>query len=659
MRSLQFSVAAVLMFTIILTPAFSPFSFAYDDGLNDEFDRLVKMRKTNDIPPAVREYVKNLAAPATYLQIDTLETQSSPNEISGRQALEDIEMIRYLFENAYSGRDYWENHGVDFPAMYDKLAEYARGNDSVSVAKIEEIMCQSLAEISDGHLSIQGIRQYSFLKHNDAYFADVIVEKKGEEYLVVETNEEKIPVGARFADNPKLLFKTLSSPARQQFLIGKLSRRYIQKLNVRFDYGVVELPLHTCRINKWADPLKIFSTENINGIDVLKVASFGDFYNELTQYSEYGKKLRDKPCFILDLRFNPGGSSFYSQKFFENLNTVAHWFRTYDAELNSPPVAQSWASENIETVPPFLRELILNYRKLVEKYRKNPMRQWHIYCGDKVQQKGDYKGISVIISNRVISSAGESTIAYSKSVPGNVIIGENSAGIGTFGDLRTYMLKNSKIKFRLADKFFIAHEFKEGSGYMPDYWLDSSDPVREAVSWLNDPEKYQFKIQPRPAVHDIDFEEFDNGVPKFMNRTIGSSIGIGDKSNVISQDSHVFQEGKKSLKIFADSSAVNFYCIGNSIPDGLKKISVSFSVRGENLRREGNQFGDCYIGFTYKNSNGNYISRVNSYGGTFGWKTETINLDVKNEEASEIEFSIFQGISGTMWIDDVKFQIEK
>lgn len=625
---------------------------------NDEFSSFVKARESKKLPAIIKEYIKNISAPAVFMEISKLEKTTPPQTITKQQALEDIEMIKYLFDNAYSGKEYWENNGVDFASMYNKLNEYANKNESVEISALESIICESLSEISDGHLSIEGSGRYSFFKHNDAYFADLLIEKNGNEYSVIKSNEDAVQPGAKFIDSEKLLFKTLSAPSRQHYLIGKLSRKYIQNLKVKFDSGAQSIRLHNCKISSPCESNDIFTVKEIDGVTVLKVSSFGSNHDEkLRQYSQYGSKLRGEPHFILDLRFNGGGSSRYSEEFFKNLNTTAHWLKA-GGVLNSPPTAQSWANDDYDSAAPFLKEMILEARELVKKLKKEPSRTWDLFYDNMVQQMGDYKGKSIIISNRKVASSGEATIAYSKSVSGNIVVGENSGGVGTFGEVLTYMLKNSKIYFNLPSKLFLSPQLKEGSGYMPDLWLDSSEPAVEIVKWLKQGENYQFELEPKPVLHNLNFEKFVNGRPEHMTTNIGAYISNENKTSLIEQDNKVFIEGLNSLKLSADAATAKFYALSCKVPDGHDKITAAYSVRGHDIKQEGKQFNNCYIGFIYKNNKGETIFNIKEYSGNFDWKKDSITLDIKKERAGEIKFSIFKCVSGSLWIDDIKFKVD-
>ena len=48
---------------------------------------------------------------------------------------------------------------------------------------------------------------------------------------------------------------------------------------------------------------------------------------------------------------------------------------------------------------------------------------------------------------------------------------------------------------QLASSVSLVPGFEEGVGFMPDYWIDSADPVGEVVRWLNNPDTYRFRLR--------------------------------------------------------------------------------------------------------------------------------------------------------------------
>ncbi len=73
-----------------------------------------------------------------------------------------------------------------------------------------------------------------------------------------------------------------------------------------------------------------------------------------------------------------------------------------------------------------------------------------------------------------------------RSVPNCVVVGQNSSGASTFGDILSYQLPRSGIILHLPYKLFL-EGINEGEGFEPDYWVDSSDVQGELLAWLKNP----------------------------------------------------------------------------------------------------------------------------------------------------------------------------
>jgi len=91
--------------------------------------------------------------------------------------------------------------------------------------------------------------------------------------------------------------------------------------------------------------------------------------------------------------------------------------------------------------------------------------------------------------NSCTASAGEIAKAYVEYIPNYLTIGENTSGCGVFGEVKQYVLTNSKIKLNIASKLFNTG-FTEAVGYMPDYWVDSVDLQGETIRWIKEGADY-------------------------------------------------------------------------------------------------------------------------------------------------------------------------
>ncbi|MCK4357522.1 MAG: hypothetical protein KAW92_02025 [Candidatus Cloacimonetes bacterium] len=469
--------------------------------------------KVKGIPQELKEYINVEKEPIEYKQVITSKnlfgkSKKCPKFLTKEQALEDIEMLQYLFDTAYSGREYWENHGVDFNGMYENLRKFVENcDDGVATEELEKIIVQSLQEITDGHLNIDGAKHHRFFKHKTAYFSDLLLEKRGDNFVVIDSKIKSVPKGNIFTDEEKYLFLTLSAKGKKDFLIGTLSYEKITSIKLKFDGKIKEIPIHKCKMGHndlLLDEMlkKPFFVKKKNDVPILRVTDFYSNYKDLKQFENYAYKLKNSNRFIFSLYNNNGGSSNYPENFIKNLNGYCHFMQ--EVELSSPSTKQFWANLDIDKIEiDFVNKIILDAREKVKEYKKEPLREWLYESNpqDNSEQSnkedGKYQGLIIVLANRGTASSGEVAVFYAKSIKNNIFIGENTGGVGRFGEMLSYYLPNSNILLQLPSKIFFypGYDCPEGVGFMPDYWLDLSRPVKEVVRWLMNPDTYQYKLK--------------------------------------------------------------------------------------------------------------------------------------------------------------------
>ena len=304
----------------------------------------------------------------------------------------------------------------------------------------------------------------------------------------------------RFDDSNDFLFKTLSPKSKEHFLIGNLSYENITTLDVKFNNKKFKLKLHTCKLNEvnFKDN-KTFYFEEKQNIPVLHVTTFqANKGSELTKFVEYGKKIKNTPYFILNLYGNTGGDSRYSMRFFREINNSKIGVQGIFTELISPVTLQGQIHryQSFKKPPSHWKDMMKRVDALMKEQQKSSKYYWKISNHlNKNYKNGNYNGTAILLINRDVGSSGELAISHSACLKKSILIGENSAGCGIFGDVCLYILPNSKIKFQLPLKLFLIKDFYEGVGHMPDYWLDSKTPIDEIINWIKNPENYVFKLK--------------------------------------------------------------------------------------------------------------------------------------------------------------------
>lgn len=479
----------------------------------------VDNKDQDSIPSVLKPYISSMSISSDFKELPNYVVSIPPKYITKKQALEDIEMVQYLFDNAYCGRDYWGNNGINFNQLSAELSNYVNScsSDLIDVKRFEDLLYNFLSPINDGHTSIKGFNDRTLIKWLIPYFAEIVIEEKDGKFIVVESNQTNIKRGFEYQDSQKFLFKTISKRNTEQYLIGQLSIEKIDTLNVRFNVGMVALNLHSSRIEnvKVDHNDKVVQIDTINKIPVIRSSSFiwsKKKEQDFKLFVEYGKKIESEPIFIWNLIYNWGGSEYFPYSFVKNFNSTSNP-NAYVLVQHSPPSNQCyWCNKNswlemwdeasmkalnddnypIDSVPSNRQNKIRKIRIEKQSVKTSPSKYWEIKTRPE-NQMGVYKGTAIILMSNRTASAGNNAVAISKTIPQNILIGSNTSSSYAIGNVKNYCLKNSLIRFGLPGTLTIHPDNKLEKGFLPDYWLDSEKPVKEVIDWIKNPDTYQFK----------------------------------------------------------------------------------------------------------------------------------------------------------------------
>ncbi len=243
-----------------------------------------------------------------------------------------------------------------------------------------------------------------------------------------------------------------------------------------------------------------FIKEDVDGIPLLSVCSFeGKSPGAMRQFIDAGsdKNLRQSALIMFDLRENCGGSRTYPQRFLSNLYQVAE-FQAREIRQFSPAIVDATlADAHFKVTAADLKDdSPAVFARLNRKYRQTPLLERALF-GKAPDAGSSFRGKVIYLIDRRTGSAAEIATLYARAAKNNIIVGENSEGAMTFGNVRKYQLKNSRIILSLPSSIVIAPGFRETEGFHPDYWIDSEHPEKEVVRWLHDPDHYQFMVEKR------------------------------------------------------------------------------------------------------------------------------------------------------------------
>lgn len=396
------------------------------------------------------------------------EVKKYSGMITHEQALLDIKNLCYIMNNRYSGKDYWERKGINFDSCYNEISKGIGEDNEIYIGDLCRIIHRTFdIGIVDNHLSFASpsTGKLGFSKKYSAYFTNIIAEKRGGEYIVYKSNEAGIKTGD-IINSKENLYPTLSPIGRSFYLVGRSSWTSLNFINIKVNEKEVTVSVHRCgAVKKIEEDYICLQHTNLQGIDVIRsnCCESNEAYVE-ENVIDFGNKFSKTKALIWDNLSNCGGYSRYPKNFIKGLNGYVN-SEEYCAKLISP-ITENKACK---------REWILNDAKPYD------------------YEKAKYEGVLYFLINSDTASSGETSVLFAKSVKKLVLIGENSFGCNTFGNVAAYALPNSGIVLRIPNMINLCknpEDCIEGIGFTPDFWVDNDEVQAETIKWLNNKETY-------------------------------------------------------------------------------------------------------------------------------------------------------------------------
>ncbi|MFW5782175.1 MAG: hypothetical protein ACOCWO_02655 [Candidatus Muiribacteriaceae bacterium] len=647
------------------------------------------------VPSVYEKYIDKLSIPVEYRKvhpstdfIPDIEAVSLPETISSEDAIRDVDEFLYLLQTGYSGYDFFRKQGVDFIKRAETFKAELKRKDSIRTIEFEKRLASLLTGVNDGHLKIFGNRQHSFFRRRIAYFTEILVEKRSDgSMVVVNSAVDDVPEGSLFLDSEEKLFPTLSPKGRHHFLVGQLSEEDMGFMSCVFringDIYRVEVPMHSSWVG-WYDRKKpLNSLEVVSGVPVLRLQDMRtlDGTAELTgKTDEYSKVLGDSDSFILNL-FSSSGSDQYVKHIIENING-SYSDPHYKAELISPATVQANTVEYKGDNSDF-RQYPPKYSRYSETMKKEPVKR---YVPDfrMPREKKGYSGKAVVFANRhTVSGAEDAVIIAKESFEDVIVMGENTAGMTNFGEVRFYRLPASGIWVSLSSVLYISG-YDEGEGVQPDIWLDCSDPVGEVTHWLENPDDYMYGFSC------ILPENRRDNITQMVNRALDTLLKGEESDSLYKQapllrsngfdadderpaedniftfsmfsnqnlqlldiDSFVKKEGQGSLRLrnsyYTDVFGMPYY----RMPEFKDNIRVTFFAKGKRLVSANRPEYGAFVMLVAQDSNGETYFDKKEFEHTFDWQKLSVSLELKDKKIEKCYLFIGNMIPGTLNIDSI------
>lgn len=389
-----------------------------------------------------------------------LEAIKYEGTISKEQAIDDLQTLRYLMENRYCGWEYYENNGIEWDRCFQEIETFILAQREINITDF----CKSIhhafdAGVVDNHLSFCSpmTGRLSYSRQFSAYFSDFKAEQKDGAFYAVESACPNVSDGDLIKADDHL-FPTFY----HRFLIGVRSFEPVSEMTITVNDRPVSVPLHRCKAIRETEPQDVCLRHDVkNGIDVIR-SNCCDYVGDITEKTDFvkaGKQFRDKEILVLNYLSNEGGYNRITREFIKGLNHYSHC-QEHSIQLRSP------VTEG-----------------------KSCFRQWVALSEAEPYDhtKAKFDGKLVMLVNGDTASAGETAVLYARSCRDYLLIGENTMGCNTFGNVASYELPNSRIICRIPNTINLCadpDDCREGYGFTPDYWVDSDDVEGEVIEWI-------------------------------------------------------------------------------------------------------------------------------------------------------------------------------
>jgi hypothetical protein len=420
----------------------------------------------------------------------TMDVGAKPRRrISAQQAAEDVERLFYLFSHGYSGYAFFDREGEWAEAKARILAEVS-SRPTWSSDDLARLLYEQLGFITDCHLNIG---DYQYAEHVDFWYEPHLellpgidgyqLDVEGNRYDVVSVNRQ---------DPETFVFPSLNAQGDPIYRLGMLSKTEpapLLLLTARDgEQRQLEIALQRSDFDHFSD--EVFREDNLGGIPVLRVRSFGDVHqDELRRFVETARAHKDAPVIVVDARGNGGGNEKWPVQWIQGLTGRRAESVFIVSELHSKTTMAGRA--NMFAYYYDLYSDIATFRQDAEW--TSDAAQAH---EDGTRQPGwtspRYPQMPlipndttvIIVMNGLVASAGEGLIMRASQAENVVLVGENSMGALTFGNISYHLLPHSRLKVRLPINFglYLDLEFREGKGISPDLWVPAADAVNYAVA---------------------------------------------------------------------------------------------------------------------------------------------------------------------------------
>ena len=398
-------------------------------------------------------------------------------QITKGQAKEDAEYLWKAFASSYGG--YYLFGDENFKAAHQQVLKEIQAYPSADIPfnAFDQMIARAYSFIKDTHIRFRQDALYTtyyvkgiFIREDTKGYYTML---NGQKWYLQAMDKGDLDeyVQITIADTGELVYGLY-----HRFLSGSDSNMP-RTLTVTNGSQVKTIPLRwtqsvSMRSENMANVDRIYATTNMDGHNVIKIMSFGYFWNEkarnyLEAYMETGNTVSGQDYVIVDSRSNGGGSDgcplVWMQQFLGHKDIDFHSI-TNDQRLNSSGVDFFVSSRLFEYAQNKL------YGRPIQQGVTEYSRERTITKGK--QTPNDHP--LFILTNNLSGSAGESILKQGRTVENVLAVGTNTYGC-MMGSVELQIWLPNSGWYLGFGQCAALEDFvnREGYGYDPDIWTPS------------------------------------------------------------------------------------------------------------------------------------------------------------------------------------------
>lgn len=424
--------------------------------------------------------------------IQIKKNSSKPFLISNEKAIKDVKFLFKLLKYGYAGYQYF---GGDqkFDTIQNEIIDSIKSKSIFSrltTTMFADILVDNLRFIQDGHFAIanKGVieryryftsRKFDFYKDEQGYYTQLEGEKA---YLIsVENNDYDNYIKLSINNKGEIVYN-LGIISKQQ---SKYIKKYIQLKPVNTDeikdvHTVLMRQEKSYRGKK--TPYNVYRKQNIPIIEHRTASDTPGNRDRLQQFIAEAAQFIDEEYLIIDLRGNSGGSDIYASDWVENFTGIKPGEGLIESSLVTGTANKLLANSFMSVYNMKISELKPEYQKFFTRTQSG----WTEIKYHEHKLIANDSLIIVLIDSGV-ASAGESFVKYLQQLSNVIFIGSNTAGLINFGNMGMCNLPYSKLEIFLCKTISLESDFKfkEGRGYLPDFWVNPEDALAISLKFIN------------------------------------------------------------------------------------------------------------------------------------------------------------------------------